>query len=140
MMISVVYSCGARAPRGIAAFANRNARLVELPETAPNFCIASQESASNVTVVATVKAFDVNAPNAKPAASLIARDDESALVSDAKAGDVSAFTELVTRYERKIYRLTLNITQNREDAEDAMQDAFLKSYQHLDGFEGGSRF
>jgi RNA polymerase sigma-70 factor (ECF subfamily) len=82
----------------------------------------------------------VNAPNAKPAASLIARDDESALVSAAKAGDVSAFTELVTRYERKIYRLTLNITQNREDAEDAMQEAFLKSYQHLDGFEGGSRF
>ena len=34
----------------------------------------------------------------------------------------------------------MNITQSREDAEDAMQDAFLKSYQHLDNFQGDSRF
>ena len=47
-----------------------------------------------------------------------------------------AFEELVNRYEKKIFRLTRNITGNREDAEDAMQEAFLKSYAHLDSFNG----
>jgi len=72
--------------------------------------------------------------------STIARDDEHLLVAAAKKGDLSAFEELVNRYERKIFRLTMNITGNREDAEDAMQDAFLKSYSHLKDFEGTSRF
>ena len=44
------------------------------------------------------------------------------------------------RYERKIFRLTQNITQNREDAEDAMQEAFLKAFEHLGEFQGNSRF
>src|SRR6202158_5986403 len=82
----------------------------------------------------------VGAIDPKPLASTIVRDDEAQLVSAAKAGDVSAFEELVNRYERKIFRLGMNITQNREDAEDVMQDAFLKSYQHLDRFQGDSRF
>jgi RNA polymerase sigma-70 factor (ECF subfamily) len=76
----------------------------------------------------------------RPLPSQIVKDDEGALVAAAKAGDISAFETLVNRYERKIFRLTLNITQNREDAEDAMQEAFLKAYQHLPGFEGNSRF
>jgi len=82
----------------------------------------------------------VSATEPKPLASTVVRDDEAQLVSAAKAGDVSAFEELVNRYERKIFRLGMNITQNREDAEDVMQDAFLKSYQHLDRFQGDSRF
>ncbi|MGH9573770.1 MAG: sigma-70 family RNA polymerase sigma factor [Candidatus Acidiferrales bacterium] len=77
---------------------------------------------------------------ATPLPSKVVKDDESALVAAAKAGDVSAFETLVGRYERKIFRLTQNITQNREDAEDAMQEAFLKAYEHLDNFEGNSRF
>jgi RNA polymerase sigma-70 factor (ECF subfamily) len=72
--------------------------------------------------------------------SKVVKDDEGALVAAAKAGDVSAFETLVSRYERKIFRLTQNITQNREDAEDAMQEAFLKAYEHLGNFEGNSRF
>ena len=72
--------------------------------------------------------------------STVVQDDEPELVATAKAGDPAAFTELVLRYERKIYRLALNITQNREDAEDAMQEAFLKSYAHLGEFQGDSRF
>lgn len=67
-------------------------------------------------------------------------DNEAVLVAEAKRGDVSAFTELVNRYERRIFRLALNITGNREDAEDVMQEAFLKSYQHLGEFQGDSRF
>lgn len=66
--------------------------------------------------------------------------DESALVAQAKAGDQNAFAELVHRYERKIYRLAKNITRNDEDAEDVLQDAFLKAYTHLDNFKGDSKF
>jgi len=67
-------------------------------------------------------------------------DGEAQLVAAAKGGDLAAFDELVRRYERRIFRLARNITQNREDAEDVMQEAFLKAYEHLDGFEGNSRF
>src|SRR5580704_5824784 len=72
--------------------------------------------------------------------SRVVKDDEPVLVAAAKSGDISAFETLVGRYERKIFRLTQNITQNREDAEDAMQEAFLKAYEHLQNFEGNSRF
>src|SRR6201998_3136750 len=82
----------------------------------------------------------VTAADPKRLPSTVARDDEAQLVSAAKAGETSAFEELVNRYEGKIFRLGMNITQNREDAEDVMQDAFLKSYQNIDRFRGDSRF
>src|SRR5216683_3994538 len=82
----------------------------------------------------------LSAPNPHRLPSTIAREDEHLLVAAAKRGDAHAFEELVNRYERKIFRLTMNITRNREDAEDAMQDAFLKSYAHLKDFQGDSRF
>lgn len=72
--------------------------------------------------------------------STVVADDEAAVVARAKSGDPSAFSELVRRYERKIFRLAQNITGNREDAEDVMQEAFLKAYTHLDRFAGDSRF
>src|SRR5258708_37051830 len=71
----------------------------------------------------------LSAPNPHRLPSTVARDDEHLLVAAAKRGDTHAFEELVNRYEAKIFRLTMNITRNREDAEDAMQDAFLKSYR-----------
>ena len=66
--------------------------------------------------------------------------DESALVLEAKAGDYAAFEELVNRYEKKIYRLGLNLTGNPEDAEDVLQDTFLKAFEHLGDFRADSRF
>ena len=75
-----------------------------------------------------------------PLPSTVVKDDEGSLVAAAKGGDITAFETLVGRYERKIFRLAQNITQNKEDAEDVMQEAFLKSYQHLDEFQGNSRF
>src|ERR1035438_1693089 len=69
-----------------------------------------------------------------------ASSDDATLVAQAKAGDTQAFAQLVKRYERKIYRLAKNITQNDEDAEDVLQDAFLKAYEHLGGFQGQSKF
>jgi RNA polymerase sigma-70 factor (ECF subfamily) len=82
----------------------------------------------------------LSTPNPHRLPSSVAGADEHLLVAAAKAGDGAAFEELVNRYERKIFRLTMNITRNREDAEDAMQDAFLKSYTHLQSFQGDSRF
>ena len=72
--------------------------------------------------------------------SQVVKEDEPVLVAAAQAGDITAFETLVGRYERKILRLAQNITQNREDAEDVMQEAFLKAYEHLSGFQGNSRF
>lgn len=67
-------------------------------------------------------------------------DNEATLVAEARAGRPEAFTELVNRYQRHIYRLALNITHNREDAEDVLQESFLKAYSHLHQFQGNSRF
>lgn len=66
--------------------------------------------------------------------------DELALVQAAKGGDVSAFEDLVKRYDRNVFRIAQHITQNREDAEDVVQDAFLKAYTNLGQFQGQSKF
>jgi RNA polymerase sigma-70 factor (ECF subfamily) len=66
--------------------------------------------------------------------------EEIELVNRAREGDAAAFSTLLNRYESKIFRLAMNITQNREDAEDVLQEAFLKAYEHLDQFQGNSRF
>ena len=62
--------------------------------------------------------------------------EELELVERARKGDGGAFSSLIRRYEGKIFRLAMNITQNREDAEDVLQEAFLKAYEHLDQFQG----
>jgi RNA polymerase sigma-70 factor (ECF subfamily) len=69
-----------------------------------------------------------------------AATDEMALVHAAKRGDVSAFEQLVKRYDRNVFRIAQHITQNREDAEDVVQDAFLKAYENLDRFQENSKF
>jgi len=69
-----------------------------------------------------------------------ATTDESTLVAQAREGDAVAFGELVHRYEGRIFRLAQHITQNREDAEDVLQETFLKAYEHLDQFQGNSKF
>src|SRR5947199_10041541 len=66
--------------------------------------------------------------------------DEMAVVNAAKAGDVTAFEELVRRYDRNVFRIAQHITQNREDAEDVVQDAFFKAYSNLAQFQGQSKF
>src|ERR1700675_4993081 len=66
--------------------------------------------------------------------------DELALVQAAKGGDVEAFEQLVRRYDRNVFRIAQHITQNREDAEDVVQDAFLKAYGNLAQFQEQSKF
>lgn len=69
-----------------------------------------------------------------------AQANESTLVRRAKSGDYEAFEELVGLYEDRIYRLAMNITGNAEDAEDVLQEAFLKAFQNLSHFREDSRF
>jgi RNA polymerase sigma-70 factor (ECF subfamily) len=66
--------------------------------------------------------------------------DEQALVARAREGDAAAYNELVGRYERKIFRLAKHITQNDEDAEDVLQESFMKAFEHLPDFQGQSKF
>jgi RNA polymerase sigma-70 factor, ECF subfamily len=66
--------------------------------------------------------------------------EELARVNAARAGDVDAFAQLVRKYDRNVFRIANHITQNREDAEDVVQDAFLKAFQNLDRFQGQSKF
>ena len=61
--------------------------------------------------------------------------EEMQLVRRAKRGDDSAFEELVRRYDRNVFRIAQHITQNREDAEDVVQEAFLKAYSNLEKFQ-----
>jgi len=58
----------------------------------------------------------------------------------AQRGDVSAFDRLMEEYQGRIYGLLYNMTSNREDAEDLLQEVFLKAYQALPKFRGQSSF
>jgi RNA polymerase sigma-70 factor (ECF subfamily) len=66
--------------------------------------------------------------------------DDELLVLAAKSGDAAAFAELRRRHSDKVLRTIYRITRNWEDAEDAVQDSFLKAFLHLKEFEGRSSF
>ena len=65
---------------------------------------------------------------------------ESTLLNEARNGNPDAFGLLVDHYRQNLYRLTLRITGNPEDAEDALQDALMNAYCNLQRFRGNSRF
>jgi RNA polymerase sigma-70 factor (ECF subfamily) len=62
------------------------------------------------------------------------------LVHASKNGDAAAFEQLVKRYDRKLLRIAQSVTHNREDSQDAVQEAFLKAYQHLADFREVCQF
>ena len=78
--------------------------------------------------------------NPTTVAPLDAAAAEVLLVERARNGDAAAFGELITRYERRVYRMARQITQIDEDAEDVLQETFLKAFEHLDSFQGQSKF
>ena len=65
---------------------------------------------------------------------------EADLVKRARRGDLAAYDELVKRYQQRIYATIYHMTSNHEDANDIAQDAFIKAYQALKSFKGGSTF
>jgi RNA polymerase sigma factor (sigma-70 family) len=62
------------------------------------------------------------------------------LVAAAKDGDHQAYAELCRRHSKQIFRTVLRITRDVADAEDTLQEALLKAYVHIGGFEGRSAF
>jgi RNA polymerase sigma-70 factor (ECF subfamily) len=66
--------------------------------------------------------------------------EEATLLASARAGDSTAFECLVTPHWDALLRVTQRILRNREDAEDAVQTAFLDAFRNLNGFHGHSRF
>jgi RNA polymerase sigma-70 factor, ECF subfamily len=66
--------------------------------------------------------------------------EDAMLVAAAKEGEGTAFAMLVERHERRIFFVALRITRNWEDAEDAVQQSFQKTFVHLNGFVGKSSF
>jgi RNA polymerase sigma-70 factor (ECF subfamily) len=82
---------------------------------------------------------NMTADSAQLAVKTMASDDLN-LVHASKNGDVAAFEQLVKRYDRKLFRIAHHVTHNREDAEDVVQEAFLKAFQHLAEFRESSAF
>jgi RNA polymerase sigma factor (sigma-70 family) len=66
--------------------------------------------------------------------------NDQMLVTVAKSGEHSAFSELWGRHSKRAFNTVYSITRNRQDAEDALQDAFLKAFVHLRTFDGRSAF
>jgi RNA polymerase sigma factor (sigma-70 family) len=65
---------------------------------------------------------------------------EMDLVRRAQGGDLAAYDELVKRYQERIYATVYHMTSNHEDANDLAQDSFIKAFQALKSFKGGSSF
>src|ERR1700730_6128586 len=77
----------------------------------------------------------MNANSAQFAAS-----NDLALVHASKTGDVAAFEQLVKQYDRRLLRISQTVTRNKEDSEDAVQEALLKAFQNLAEFREDSQF
>ncbi len=67
-------------------------------------------------------------------------DDDRKLVDQARSGDFSAFEELVSKYERRVYTLALRIVRHAQDAEEVVQQSLLSVVEHIQGFRGESSF
>jgi RNA polymerase sigma-70 factor (ECF subfamily) len=66
--------------------------------------------------------------------------DPEPLLARCRQGELAAFTELFAACEGRVYRLALTILGDPQDAEDAVQDVFLRVFRGIDGFRGGSAF
>ena len=81
----------------------------------------------------------VSSDTTRPAGS-VNRAEEDVIVRRAQKGDLAAYDELVRRYQERIYATIYHMTSNHEDANDLAQDSFIKGYQALKSFKGGSSF
>jgi RNA polymerase sigma-70 factor (ECF subfamily) len=62
------------------------------------------------------------------------------LVAKARRGNVDAYNNLVSRWEKRVYNYILKLVGHREDALDLAQDVFLKAYQNLKKLDDDARF
>src|SRR5437870_8534961 len=66
--------------------------------------------------------------------------ETSAALARARRGDSEAFRELVERHSRSVFRLAFRITGNEHDAEDVVQESFLRAYRQLGTFQARADF
>ena len=66
--------------------------------------------------------------------------DERELIRLAQGGDYDAFSKLVQKYEKQLFAIAKRMTRNRQDAEDILQETFLKAIDKIDKFRGESSF
>ncbi len=85
------------------------------------------------------KANLLAAPNG-PTEGSLSTDPDAAIIAKVQNGDADAFEDLIARHSRRVYRTLLGILGNQEEARDAMQDTFVKAFQHIGSFQGRSRF
>ncbi len=76
----------------------------------------------------------------RPTLGSLQADPDAELVARVQSGDVDAFEDLMNRSSRRVFRTLVGILGNPEEARDAMQDTFLKAFQHLSEFQGRSKF
>jgi RNA polymerase sigma-70 factor, ECF subfamily len=119
--------------KGLASWTRAKEVLLAEPKRVP---LTSGSDEVSVELIAQVDA--TTAENKEAART--PTDPDLVLVAAAKNGKHAAFEALLERYERRIFRLAQNVTQNREDAEEVMQDTFMRAFTHLGSFPGESRF
>jgi RNA polymerase sigma-70 factor (ECF subfamily) len=89
---------------------------------------------------APAKIANLFGPRDRPSQRSQAIDPDAEAVARVQNGDSDAFEVLVTRHGRRVYRTLLGILGSQEEARDAMQDTFVKTFQHLGEFQGRSKF
>ncbi len=86
------------------------------------------------------EATDRRSPHDEIRLKLLSAATDEVLVAATKLGDCAAFAELWTRHSNTAFRMAYRITGNRDDAEDVIQDAWMKAYVHLKTFDGRAKF
>jgi RNA polymerase sigma-70 factor (ECF subfamily) len=85
----------------------------------------------------------VNTRSRKPSndqARRLEAEEDRALIARAKTGDAAAFRALVERHQRRAFAIAVGLVRDENDAREVVQEAFLRVYRGLDGFEGSSSF
>lgn len=70
----------------------------------------------------------------------MSQDEDQPLINLTLEGDTSAFAKIVKKYEHMVFALAMKLMQNKEEAQEVAQDAFLKAYSALGSFKGDSKF
>jgi RNA polymerase sigma-70 factor, ECF subfamily len=103
-------------------------------DTPPDFAPGSEREA---LAVKTVHLFS---PERRQSQRIAAADPDADLVARVKGGDLEAFEELMNRHSRRVYRTLMGILGNPDEARDAVQDTFLKAFEHIGEFQGRSKY
>lgn len=85
---------------------------------------------------------DIGSSTDKPASVEVARDgsDDEVAVAEVLAGDVASFERIMRRYNQRMFRTVRSILGDDHEAEDVVQEAYVRAYEHLSQFAGRAKF